>query len=170
MFTKSQLIGVNGHYKTQSIFLETSLNDQSGVLMTLKDAPVEVNGALIPSLRILYMEDRDPTGFTTAIRVFGSWEHWRRCKSNTMINKYLLRYEDELDVSIRSGVIKELINTAMEEGGRGTTAAKYIAERGWDKRKAGAPTKEEKDRELKVNSLVIDEVQEDLVRLGLTKH
>ena len=167
MFTREQLIGGSGSYKTQSIFLETSLNDTTNVLMTLKEFPVTYKGKELPSLRQEFMADADPTGYTTAIRLFGSWNHWQRLKANKMINKFIMQYEDELDVMIRSGAVKALIESAMEDGGKGTTAAKYIAEKGWDKRKAGAPSKQEKERELNVQGKVTDEVQDDYDRLGL---
>lgn len=167
MFTKDELVGKSGSFKTQSIFLETSLNDTKYVIMTLKEGTVDYKGNILPSLREEFMKDNDPTGYTTAIRVFGSWEHWKRLKANALINKYIMRYEEEMDIKIRSGAVKALIETAINDGGKGTTAAKYIAEKGWEKRPAGAPSKLEKERELKVQSRVTDEVQEDLERLGL---
>ncbi len=167
MFTKDQLIGGAGSYKTQSLFLETSLNGTEYVIMTLKEHSREYKGRHLVSLREEYLKDADPTGYTTAIRVFGSWNHWLRLKANKMINTHMLKFEAELDVMIRSGAVKSLIETAMNEGSKGATAAKYIAEKGWDKRKAGAPSKEEKVRELKTQGHITDEVQDDLERLGL---
>lgn len=167
MFTRDQLIGGAGDYRTQSLFLETSLGSTEHVIMTLKEVPVQLNGKELPSLREEFLKDNDPTGYSTAIRLFGSWGHWKRLKSNTGINNYIVRYEEELDIKIRSVAVRALIETAINDGGKGTTAAKYIAEKGWDKRPAGAPSKAEKERELKIQDRITDEVQEDLERLGL---
>lgn len=166
MFTKEQLIGKQGDYKTQSLFLEVNIARTDDIIMTLKEYDVEYKGTVLPSLRKIYMEDKDPTGYTTAMRVFGSWDQWLRITNNKLIAKYVNKYEEELDVKIRSGAVRSLIE-ASSEGAKGTTAAKYIAEKGWDKRKAGAPSKEEKKRELKVQGRITDEVQDDLERLGI---
>ena len=81
--------------------------------------------------------------------------------------QYINKYREELEIKIRSGAIKALICTAAHEGSKGTAAAKYIADKGYDKRKAGAPSKAEKAREMKVHTKISDEVKEDFERLEL---
>ena len=44
MFTRDELIGGSGAYKTQSLFLETSLTNRKYVIMTLSEHSKEYNG------------------------------------------------------------------------------------------------------------------------------
>lgn len=167
MFKREQLVDHIGAYRTQSLFIETNSTD-SEALMTLKEVDWLYHGKMYPSFRRLYMEIADPEEYQTAIQIFGSWEHWKKLLRNKKIRLKIEQYREELEISIRSGAVKSLINTAHNEGSKGTTAAKYIAEKGWAKRKAGAPSKEEVTRETKILTGVTDEIEEDLKRLGIT--
>ena len=166
LFERKLLVDHVGAHRTQSLFLET--NNTPGLpIMTLKELDWEYKGRILPSLRRLYMEANDPTEYTIAHEVFGSWKQWKRLCKNKIIGEYIQELRDELEVRLRSDAIKAMVDTATLEGAKGTTAAKYIAERGWNKRKAGAPSKEEKNRELKIQDGISDEIQEDMARLEL---
>jgi len=168
VFDRDQLVDINNGFKTQSLFLETST--AVGIIkpiMTLKEIDWEYRGEVLPSLRIMYMEEADPTEYSIAMRVFGSWQHWQKMCKNKSIMFYINKYREELEVKLRSNAVKSLYATAVQEGSKGTAAAKYIADKGYDKRKAGAPSKEEKAREMKVHTKISDEVKEDFERLEL---
>jgi len=166
MFKREQLVDHVGAYRTQSLFLET--NGTSGLpILTLKELDWEYKGQVLPSLRKMYMEIADPEEYEVAIQVLGSWEHWLRLLENKKIMGYIQQYRDELEVKIRSCAVKAMVQTATLDGSKGTSAAKYIAEKGWSKRKAGAPSKLEKERELKITTKISDEVEDDLKRLGI---
>lgn len=166
MFKREQLVDHIGAYRTQSLFLETNSADVFP-LMTLKDVDWEYKGIMLPSLRKIYMDLADPTEYEVAIHVLGSWEHWTRFFSNKKIMKYLQQYRNELEVKTRSGAIRAMISTATLDGSKGTSAAKYIAEKGWEKRKAGAPSKIEVQKELKIQTDIDHELEEDLRRIGI---
>ena len=166
MFTRDILTDHSGSYRTQSLFLETNQSRLKPII-TLKEVDWEYKGEVLPSLRKIYMEIADPEEYEVAIAVLGSWEHWLRLLDNKQVMKYIQQYRDELEIKIRSGAVKSLIQTAHFEGSKGTTAAKYIAEKGWDKRKAGAPTKQEVHRELKIQTGISEDIEDDLERLGL---
>ena len=167
LFEREKLVDHMGAYRTQSLFIETN-STATDALMTIKEVDWLYHGKMYPSFRIQYIDLADPEEYETAIQIFGSWEHWKKLLRNKKIRLKIEQYREELEVSIRSGAVRALVKTAHTEGAKGTSAAKYIAEKGWDKRKAGAPSKLEKEREIKIQTSISEEVQEDLERLGMT--
>ena len=113
------------------------------------------------------MEIADPTEYQFAMHVFGSWKCWEKITGSKLIMGYVQGWRDELEVKLRSKAVKSLIDTANHDGAKGTTAAKYIAEKGWVKRKAGAPSNAEKERELKIQSEMDDEIKDIADRINL---
>lgn len=149
-----------GRPLTQSLFLELGYSDYA--VYTLKDEDYEYEGKVFPSLKRLFLECEDPTGYSTATKDLLGWKHWERLKANKIINKHILEWEEELEVKLRSKGVKEAIQHA--QGGT-FQAAKWLADRGWDKRAAGRPSKEELEREVKVQEKLSDEFSDDIVRL-----
>ena len=166
MFEQNQLRDSNNAPLTQSLFVETN-GTQKDPIMTLGDNDLKMNGNTLYSLKKIYMEEADPEEYKVAMRIFGSWAHWRRLLDNKKIMKYIVQYREELDVSIRSGAVRSLIASAMLDSPKGISAAKYIAEKGWKKRKAGAPSREEVKSELKAQVEIDAELEEDMKRLNI---
>jgi len=166
MFKTSQLKDSNNAPLTQSLFVETNGTSKDPI-MTLGDNDLKMGDKTIYSLKKIYMEEQDPEEYKVAMRIFGSWAHWKRLLDNKKIMKYIRMYREELDVSIRSNAVRSLIASATQEGVKGISAAKYIAEKGWKKRKAGAPSREEVKHELKVQTDMDSELEEDMKRLNL---
>jgi hypothetical protein len=166
MFRREQLVDHVNAYRTQSLFIETNGTTRDPI-MTLNDHDLELNGTVLYSLKKIYMEEADPEEYRVAIRVFGSWAHWERLLQNKKIFRKIQEYRKELEVKIRSDAVRALISTAALDGAKGTSAAKYVAEKGWEKRKAGAPTKAEVKSELKVQADMDSELQEDMKRLNI---
>jgi len=166
MFSTDQLKDSNNAPLTQSLFVETNGTTKAPI-MTLGDHDLKMGDKVLYSLKRIYMEEQDPEEYKVAMRVFGSWAHWKRLLDNKKIMKYILQYREELDVSIRSEAVRSLIKSATDEGVKGVSAAKYIAEKGWKKRKAGAPSKEEVKYELKVQAEMDSDLADDMKRLNL---
>lgn len=166
MFPREVLVGHVGAHRTQSLFLETNKSSLEPI-MVLKEIDWEYKGKLLPSLKKIYLSFNDPTEYQVAMEVFGSWNQWKRLCDNALIFAHIKEWREELEIKLRSQAVKALIATAQEDGAKGTTAAKYVAEKGWDKRKAGAPSKEEVAREKKIHAGINDDVEDDLTRLGL---
>lgn len=158
-----------GAWRTQSLYLETN---RSGLepIMTLKEVDWEHKGVMLPSLHRLYMEVADVTEYQVAIQVFGSWKGWQRQCENNYIREYIDAWRDELEIAIRSAALAAMVKTSTTAGSQGTAASKYLADKGWVKRKAGAPTKAEKAGELKKQEEVGASLKDDAKRiLGLVK-
>lgn len=76
---------------------------------------------------------------------------------------HLRVWRDELEVKLRSEGIRNL-RKASKEGSRGVSAAKYLAEKGWEK-KRGRPSKEEIERERKIQAAMEDDLEGDAARM-----
>jgi hypothetical protein len=77
---------------------------------------------------------------------------------------YIQAWRDELEIKLVSEGIKKMISHAADP--KGQTAAKWLADKGWgEKRKAGAPSKEERARELKIKEHISNELEEDFERM-----
>lgn len=157
---KSLFLDSAGKPLTQSLFLEIGYSDQS--VYTLKEDDHIYNGKLFPSLKRLYLETEDPTEYVFATTYLLNWKHWQRLCDNKVIRKYIDEWRDELEVKLRSKGIKELMKSANNGNYQ---AAKFLADRGWETRGAGRPSKEEIERNTKIEGRVNDEFSADVIRL-----
>lgn len=157
---KSKMLDVMGKPLTQSLFLEINYNDQA--IYTLKEHDHEHNGKFYPSLKRLYLEADDPTEYTFAITHLLGWKHWQRLCENKVLRRHIDEWREELEVKLRSRGVLQAIKNA-EQGG--FQSAKWLADRGWDTRGAGRPSKEEVEHEKKVQARINDEYGADILRL-----
>ena len=165
MFDKSKLKDAQGRWRTQSLFWEIR-NENYAPIYTLKDYDHEVDGVTYPSLKLIYMEFLDTTEYEFAMAVFGSWKAWQKISNNQDIKAFVDDWRMEMEIKIRSKAIKSLLKTATSEGSKGTAAAKYIAEKGWEKTR-GRPNKDEVEREKKIHAGMVDDISEDAKRLDI---
>lgn len=151
-----------GRFRTKSLFVET-IDKQQLKSMT---PPYSLKGRSgYIDLHDLYIEQTDITEYKFAMTAFGSWKHFQHLASLKWFRIYLAEWREELEVKMRSMAIVNIMEAASE-GSRGTSAAKWIADRGWEK-KRGRPSKEEVARELRVSARIKDDVTDDAKRLGL---
>lgn len=156
-----------GNWITQGLFLELSYTDKRFVCYTLKDHDevIEVDGEerALPSIKRLYLECSDPTEYTFCTTHLGGYQHWKRLCSNKAIMAYIESWREELEVKLRSEGILAISEHARTD--KGYQAAKWLAEKGWEPAKRGAPSKDEKERELKLQTKIEQEVGDDLSRI-----
>jgi hypothetical protein len=157
---KKKLKGKNGDYITQGLFLELSYNDPKHAIFTLAGEDKMYKGKNMISLRALYLEMEDPVGYEFANTYLYDYDHWNRMKVNKRIAKEIEKWEDELEIKLRSNAIRA-INERADAGD--FSAAKYIAEGKWKQRGAGRPTNEEKERHLKIVEKTEDEWSNDVL-------
>lgn len=150
-----------GRLRTASLFVETIQKDQLAAgfvpLYTLRGKTG------YEDLHDVYMQESDPTEYNFALRAFGSWEHFRKMEGLNWFMAHLRIWRDELEVKLRSQGIRELTK-ASKKGTRGISAAKYLAEKGWEK-KRGRPSKDEVERERRLQAAMEEELQGDAARL-----
>ena len=151
-----------GRPLTQGLFLEVGYNTQFAIY-TLKDQDFEYEGKLYPSLKRLYLEMSDPIEYEFANTYLSGWEQWQRICNNKALSKHIDAWRRELEIKIRSEAVKEIIKTSKTE--KGFQAAKWIAEKGYDK-KAGRPSKDEIETEKRIQAAVQDDFESTIIRLG----
>jgi hypothetical protein len=155
---KAKMIGDNGGYLTQSLFLE--LGYDPNAIYTLGEEDKTYKGKLLPSIKKLYLQAEDLGEYDFATTYFCSWKHWQRLLGNKVILKHIEEWREELEIKIRSAAIKEI--SEMPDSFQ---AAKWLADRGWDKRAAGRPSKDEQAKEKRIAQSISDEFKGDIIRL-----
>lgn len=160
---KNKLLDSMGRPLTQSLFLELGYSDYA--VYTLKENDYEYKGKVYPSLKALYLKEEDPTEWSFAAKHLLGWQHWKRLCENKAIAKHIEEWREELELKIRSQAVRDMVNMCASENGN-YSAAKFLADRGWDKRAAGRPSKQEKDKHLRMEERLADEFEEDLKRLN----
>ena len=161
---KALLIDTMGRPLTQSLFLEIGYNTQYAVF-TFDDDDKEYKGKVYPSLKKLYLQSEDPTEYQFAKKHLLGWKHWKRLNENAVLRVHFDEWREELEIAMRSEAILSIIDMTTSDQGN-FQAAKWLADRGWDKRGAGRPSKSEIDREKRINSRIGDELTADIIRMA----
>lgn len=157
-----KLLDSMGRPLTQSLFLEIGYSDYA--VYTLKEQDYEYRGKVYPSLKRLYLEEEDPTEYAFAEKHLLGWQHWKRLCENKQIMKHIEEWREELELKIRSQAIRDMQNLCASESGN-YSAAKFLADRGWEKRAAGRPSKAEKEKHLRIEEKIKEEFSADIKRL-----
>lgn len=143
---KSKYKDEHGRYIVQGLFLEDRYNPDMSVF-TFDGEDKVYKGKTFPSLKRLYLEHGDPKEYSFARKYLYDWGHWQRLCKNAVVKKHIEGWREELELSLVSEGVAALIDLALNE--KSYQAAKYLADRGWDKGERGRPSKEEIEGELK---------------------
>lgn len=110
-------------------------------------------------LRQEYLEARDPTEylFVQKSSILEGWEHWKFVLKSPYCRPDIDKWREELEVKLRAEALAEIVKSS--KGEKGFQAAKFLLERGWDK-KRGRPSKEELEGEKRKHAAIMDEVDE----------
>lgn len=162
MIDKTKLLDTMGRPLTQGLFLEIGYGEYA--VYTLKDWDYTYKGVVYPSLKRLYLQEEDPTEYSFAEKHLLGWQHWKRLCENKMIAKHIEEWREELELKIRCQAIRDMQNLCASESGN-YSAAKFLADRGWEKRAAGRPSKAEKERHLRIEERINEEFSADIKRL-----
>ena len=69
----------------------------------------------------------------------------------------------ELDLKIRSQALRDIIDMSADD--KGFQAAKYLADKGWDKGSVGRPKKDTSEHDAKVQEMLEDDFTADVIRM-----
>jgi hypothetical protein len=157
-----------GRYRTASLFKESYVSHVSKEkyppLFTLK--PRDTDGLL--SMGKIFIDLEDPTGYQVAIKLLGSYDHWKElCKAKWFI-PYLQAWEEELEIKLQSQALVKIKEIASGDTSQSIQAAKFLNDKGW-KPKRGRPSKEEREHAMKLTTRLEEAVSEDLERIRLVK-
>lgn len=163
-----------GRYRTQSLFWELRMKEDTekySPIFTLKDYDLVKDTVTYPSLKTIYMSYDHIPGFEYefAIDVFNSWDHWSKLSNDTVpaIKSVIREWREELDIKLKAAAIRALIQTSREPDAKGFNAAKYLADKGYAPQR-GRPSKDEVEREKKIQAGVNKDLEADMERLGLS--
>lgn len=159
---RETLVDSMGRPLTQSLFLEINYDPEVAVYTT-KDYDHEYEGKVFPSLKRLYLQTEDPLEYDFASLYLLNWNHWIRICNNKLFKKHVEEWREELELKIRSQAIRDIIDMTADE--KSFQAAKWLADKGWDKRRAGRPSKDEIEKEKRIQSSLHDEYGADVRRL-----
>lgn len=162
--SKDQMYDSTNRPITQSMFLEIGYTDAA--IYTLKEDDYEYNGKIYPSLKKLYLLTEDPTEYEFAKTYLLGWRHWLRLCENKVIRKHIDEWREELEVKLRSKAVMQAIKNANKGGFQ---AAKWLADKGWDGKRAGRPSKADIEKEKKIAANINQEYAGDVVRLFESK-
>lgn len=161
-----------GRYRTQSLFWELRHDNDNRYppIFSLKSYDLVKPEGTYPSLKQIYMSyDHIPNfEYEFALDVFNSWDHWVKLAHETIpaIKDEIKAWREELDIKIKAKTLKAMIIASMDNDAKGVNAAKYLAEKGY-LAKRGRPSKEEVERERKIQAGVNKELETDMERIGL---
>lgn len=161
MFPREKFLDSSGRPITQSLFLEIGYTEHA--IYTLKDQDHKWEGKLYPSLKRLYLEKEDVTEYDFATEYLLGWKHWQRICENKQIKLHVEEWREELEYKLRSRSTKQMIDLAASGSYQ---AAKWVADRGWDVRPAGRPSKAEKEKANAIGQRIADEYSADVIRLN----
>lgn len=159
---KSRLIDTMGRPLTQGLFLEISY-DTKYAMFTFNDEDKIYNDTTYFSLKKLFLSCDDPTEYEFANRYLLNWPHWQRMNENKVLREHFDEWREEFEIKLRSEAIRSIVDMTAE--GTNFQAAKWLADRGWDKRGAGRPSKSEKDREGRIKDRIGQELHADILRM-----
>src|SRR5690606_19789684 len=148
---KERLKDSGGRPLTQSLFLEFGYNTDFAVY-TWADEDKLYKGTVYPSLKRLFLEEEDPTEYRFSKKYLLGWSHWQRLNANKALRIHFDDWRDELEIYIRSQGLRSIIDMSEDN----FQAAKYLAEKGWEKNRVGRPSKQEFEREKRINSGLTD--------------
>lgn len=159
---KSIMKTPQGNYITQGLFLEIHYPDTA--IYTLGDEDKEYKGKVYPSLKRLYLEMEDVVEYAFACKYLCGWDHWQRICNNAMVREHILKWRNELELKLRSASFADILKKSRDD--HNLAASKWIADKGWLKRGAGRPSKEELEREKNFHLSVLQDYSDDLKRIG----
>lgn len=155
---KSKFKDEKGRYIVQGLFLEDRYNTELSVF-TFDGEDKDYKGKVYPSLKRLYLEHGDPKEYSFARKYLYDWDHWQRLCRNKLIAEHIKKWREELELSLVSEGVATLIDLAIND--KSYQAAKYLADRGWDKSERGRPSNEEVQGELRRQADAEKEYLED---------
>lgn len=119
----------------------------------------------------LYMDAGDPTEYSQAIAMLGSWKHWQALTSSEWFQEIVNNWRDELKIKFESDRYREMkeVTETCKGTPQGVQATKWLAERYScvEKPKRGRPSNAEKAKHLKQTSEEVSLLEEEAKRLGL---
>ena len=159
--------------RTRSLFADVA-KDYNLSQEELDNAPYWLERSIYtdkrPVMKEFFLLEEDPTGYSTAIKFFGSYDHWlMMMRNSTWFREAVERLKEELYIRLKSKSVKRIAEIAFNpEDRQSLAAAKYLATADYDKSDGrGRPSKAEVTGKLKEAVQIAEADKEDMERIGL---
>lgn len=152
---------------TSGLFYESRDQDLKFAIYTLGEDDREIKGVKLKAIKKLFVACDDPTEYEFANKYLGGWSHWKEVQASEVMKSHIAMWREEQEIRLRANAIKQIASLATSE--KGFQAAKFIADRGWKVRAAGAPSKDEVEGMKAVEKAINKEFTSDAERLGLVR-
>lgn len=162
MIDKEKLKDTLGRPLTQGLFLEFGY-DTRYAIFTFNDEDKDYEGVKYISLKKLFLSCEDPTEYEFSTKYLLGWRHWQRMNENKQLKEEFDVWREEFEIKLRSEAVRAIIDMTAE--GSNFQAAKWLADRGYDKRGAGRPSKSELERGKRINDRIGQELYADIDRM-----
>lgn len=173
----------NGHLLTVGLFYERCVTfgkDLDYCLFSIDGRTTEFQtpeGHIRPliSAKDTYIDLEDMTGYKWSKRYLESYVHFERLLGATWFRELKDEWDREIEMGLRARALDAVMELAEDvEAPEGTrlSAAKYLAEKGWERRHskgtgAGRPSKEAVKQKVKEMAEKQTQESEDAERIGL---
>lgn len=158
-----------GHRYTKALFLE--LMQTIPLEERVADAPFTLHRKLEGYICFgdEYVNDGDPTGYTTSKRLLGEYAYWKYLEKRDWFREALAVWNEELDAKLASEGIRKIRELALGDDAKALQAAKYLSnlEHKRNGAKRGRPSKEEIQGNIAIEADEARRLQEDLQRISL---
>jgi hypothetical protein len=135
---------------TSGLFKELATRNPEFICMTLEEG------------RERFIACGDPTGIAFADKHLGGYQHWKALKNCKALERYIGEWEEELEVRLMADSLQSIIKSSENDHYQ---ASKFLIDRGWKKRRAGKPTKDEVERETRVQAKLKESWNADVKRI-----
>jgi hypothetical protein len=153
-----------GNRYTRGLFYETTGEDKSTVVYTLK----EETHKNYPSLKELYLKEADTTEYSFSSKYLDGYEHWLQLVNSDWFKPYVLQWREELRLKKRKEYLEEL-EEIVSQGGKDRTSAIRIllgaTEKPRESVKRGRPYKDTTEEELNAQRASNREIEKDAKRI-----
>lgn len=170
MFPTLKMKASTNVWLTNALFEETALHGADNVIFTLKDKNSPEGYQSFPNIYFA-LTDADPTEFTMATTVFGTWEHWDAICRSLKLKPYIAKLRTELNVRQKSKAVKYMLNEVESDGKNSFQAAKLLLAKPWEDTQDTKPTasqrKTRKEQDTMEDQKVYKSFADDAKRLGL---
>lgn len=161
----------NNQRYTKQLFLETwrELPIEDRVVEPAFTLYLDKEGLI--NLGKEYVNDADPSGYTTSLRIFGEYAYWTYLLKRPWFREAVDSWNQELDAKLYAEGIEKIRQIAMSEDKGALVAAKFLVQQGYknkeDTKGRGRPSKAEVDNALKRAVESAKDIEEDAKRIGL---
>ena len=153
----------NGRRPSTGLFIEF-VNGNYGVRPNQKSEPVYS----IVAFHKVFIEEADLTEYRPAIKLVGSWEEWCRIKKESdLFSSFIDKWKEELEQKFLSEAQQKIIDLLDDDSSSiRFSAAKWLAEKSWDKKSRGRPSKSQVENEQKRLAKASQVTEEEFTRVS----